>query len=333
VIADRAIILARVDAVAAQGLVKRFETTDAVDGVDLAVPEGQVHGLLGANGAGKTTLLRLLFGLIAPDAGTVTLLGRRLGGAGSAALDNVGGFVEEPTFYPYLSGAANLTLLARLDGGDTSRARVDQVLERVDLARRGDDRVGGYSTGMRQRLGIAAALLRSPRLLLLDEPTSGLDPAGARAVAALVRELAGQGVAVLLSSHQIGDLERVCDAYGFMREGKIVWSGSAAALAAAAPASAYALATSDDERALALASEHAGVRAGRSARGRLTISVAEERLDGYVLALAAAGIAVRRLELLVSPLESMFFALSEGGRVGELAPEELVERAYVEAGP
>jgi ABC-2 type transport system ATP-binding protein len=325
-------MLARVDAVAAQGLVKRFEATAAVDGVDLTVPAGEVHGLLGANGAGKTTLLRLLFGLIAPDAGTVMLLGRRLGGPGSAALDNVGGFVEEPTFYPYLSGAANLTLLARLDGGDTSRARVNEALGRVDLARRGEDRVGGYSTGMRQRLGIAAALLRSPRLLLLDEPTSGLDPAGARDVAALVRELAGDGVAVLLSSHQIGDLERVCDAYSFMREGKIVWSGSAAALAAEAPASAYALVTSDDERALALAAAHAGVRAGRSARGRLTIAVAEEGLDGFVLALGAAGVAVRRLELLVSPLESMFFALSEGGRVDELAPEELAERAYVETG-
>jgi ABC-2 type transport system ATP-binding protein len=325
-------MLAPVDAVAAQGLVKRFETTAAVDGVDLAVPPGEVHGLLGANGAGKTTLLRLLFGLIAPDAGMVTLLGRRLGGPGSAALDNVGGFVEEPTFYPYLSGAANLTLLARLDGGDTSRARVDDVLERVDLHRRADDRVGGYSTGMRQRLGIAAALLRSPRLLLLDEPTSGLDPVGARAVAELMRELAEQGVAVLLSSHQIGDLERVCDSYAFMRAGRIVWRGSAAELAAEAPASAYALVTSDDVRALTLAAAHPGVRAVRSSRGWLTIAVAEERLDGFVLALAAVGIAIRRLELLVSPLESMFFALSEGSRLGELAPEELAERAYVEAG-
>jgi ABC-2 type transport system ATP-binding protein len=321
-----------VDAVAAHGLIKRFETTTAVDGVDLDVPAGQVHGLLGANGAGKTTLLRLLFGLIAPDAGTVSLLGRRLGGPGSAALDNVGGFVEEPTFYPYLSGAANLTLLARLDGGDASRARMNEVLERVDLARRGDDRVSGYSTGMRQRLGIAAALLRSPRLLLLDEPTSGLDPAGARAVATLVRDLAGQGVAVLLSSHQIGELEKVCDAYTFMREGQIVWRGSSAELAAEAPASAYALSTSDDERALAVADAHAGVRAGPSAQRGLTISVAEERLDGFVLALGAAGIAVRRLQLLVSPLESMFFALSEGSLVGELAPDDLAQRVFAGSG-
>ena len=316
------------DAVTATGLVKRFEATTAVDGVDLAVAAGEVHGLLGANGAGKTTLLRLLFGLIAPDAGTVTLLARPLAGPGSAALDHVGGFVEEPAFYPYLTGHANLALLAKLDGtdGETAMTLVDEALARVDLTRRAGDRVSGYSTGMRQRLGIAAALLRRPRLLLLDEPTSGLDPAGARAVATLVRELAGQGVAVLLSSHQIGELEKVCDSYAFMREGRIVWRGSAAELVADAPASAYALATSDDERALALADAHPGVRAGRSPQGQLTIAVSADELDGLVLALGDARIAVRRLELLVSPLESMFFALSEGESVGELAPHALAER-------
>ncbi|MGZ4178361.1 MAG: ABC transporter ATP-binding protein, partial [Solirubrobacteraceae bacterium] len=185
------------EAVTASGLVKRFETTTAVDHLDLVVAPGQVHGLLGANGAGKTTLLRLLFGLIAPDAGSIRLLGRPLGGPGSAALDHVAGFVEEPSFYPYLSGRTNLSLLAKLDGRVPTK-RIDEALERVGLAERAAVRVGGYSTGMRQRLGIAAALLRVPRLLLLDEPTSGLDPGGARAVAALLRELAGDGVAVLL---------------------------------------------------------------------------------------------------------------------------------------
>lgn len=325
-------MLAGVEAVRASGLVKRFEATTAVDGVEIAVAAGQVHGLLGANGAGKTTLLRLLFGLIAPDAGTVTLLGRALGGPGSAALDHVGGFVEEPTFYPYLSGAANLSLLGKLDGGSPSRARLTGVLERVDLGRRAGDRVSGYSTGMRQRLGIAAALLRDPRLLLLDEPTSGLDPAGARAVAALVRELASQGVAVLLSSHQIGELEKVCDAYTFMRGGRIVWHGSAAEMAAQAPASAYALTTSDDERALALAPRLPGVRAGRAPGGRLTIAVdSDAGLDAFVLTLADARIAVRRLEVLVSPLESMFFALSENRPVRELAPHDLADRVLARA--
>jgi ABC-2 type transport system ATP-binding protein len=321
-----------VDAVRAIGLCKRFGATMAVDELTLTVPAGEVHGLLGANGAGKTTLLRLLFGLIAPDAGSVQLLDRTLGGPGSAALDRVGGFVEDPAFYPYMSGAANLLLLARLDGGEVSRARIDGALERVGLGSRGQDRVSGYSTGMRQRLGLAAALLRVPRLLLLDEPTSGLDPAGARDVAALVRELAGDGVAVLLSSHQIGELERVCDAYTFMRLGRVVWQGSAAALTAQAPASAYALVTSDDERALSLAAGRPGVRAARSARGTLTVAIAERDLDGFTLALARQGVAVRRLELLASPLESMFFALSEDRAAAELAPDEVADHVLAEAG-
>jgi len=318
--------------VRAIGLRKRFAATIAIDELSMAVPAGEVHGLLGANGAGKTTLLRLLFGLIAPDAGSVELLGRPLGGPGSAALDRVGGFVEDPAFYPYMSGASNLSLLARLDGDDPSRARIDAALERLGLGSRGQDRVSGYSTGMRQRLGLAAALLRDPRLLLLDEPTSGLDPAGARDVATLVRELAADGVAVLLSSHQIGELERVCDAYTFLREGRVVWHGSAAELTAQAPASAYALATSDDDRALALAAARPGVRAARSARGTLTVAVAEPELDGFTLSLAADGVAVRRLELLASPLESMFFALSEDRSGAELAPDEVAARVLAETG-
>jgi ABC-2 type transport system ATP-binding protein len=310
-----------VDAVRASGLVKRFEQTTAVDGVDLVVGSGEVHGLLGANGAGKTTLLRLLFGLIAPDTGTVELLGRPLGGLGSSALDHVGGFVEEPTFYPYLSGAANLTLLARLDGGDPARRRIDDVLRRVGLQGRGGDRVSGYSTGMRQRLGLGAALLRAPRLLLLDEPTSGLDPAGARDVAALVHELAATGVAVLLSSHQIGELERVCDAYAFMRAGEIVWRGSAGELAAQAPAPAYTLSTSDDVRALEVAAGRPDVQAQHSGRGQLTVTVTEPGLDAFVLTLASQQISVRRLALLVSPLESMFFALSENDAADQVATD------------
>jgi ABC-2 type transport system ATP-binding protein len=307
-------------------LVKRYGSTCAVDSVDLDVQEGEVRGLLGPNGAGKTTLLRMLFGLVAPDAGSIELLGHARDAPDGAGLDGVAGFVEEPCFYPYLSGRANLELLAELDGG-AGAAAIDDALTRVDLAGREADRVSGYSTGMRQRLGIAAALLRSPRLLLLDEPTSGLDPAGARAVAALVGELSGQGVAVLLSSHLIGELENVCHSYTVMRHGRIVWDGTAAELVAQAPASAYALVTSDDDRAAQVAAEHGAVRARRSPRGGLAIAVQPDGLDSFVLSLGQTGVAVRRLELLVSPLESMFFALTSDVRVDELEPFELAERA------
>jgi ABC-2 type transport system ATP-binding protein len=321
-------IVPPVAAVRATGLVKRFDTTTAVDGVDLVVQEGEVRGLLGPNGAGKTTLLRLLFGLIAADHGEIELFGHPLGAADAVDLDGVAGFVEEPTFYPYLPGRVNLELFAELDGG-APRERIDEVLELVGLAGRGGDRVNGYSTGMRQRLGIAAALLRSPRLLLLDEPTSGLDPAGARDMAALVRRLTAEGVAVLLSSHLIGDLENVCDAFTVLRLGRVVWDGSAQELREQAPGSAYRMATSDDVRALALAERHPSVHASTSSTGEIRLAV-QGRVDDYVLELGRADIAVRRLELVVSPLESMFFALTTDVEFDAGSLTELVDAAMAQ---
>ena len=297
-------------AVLATGLVKRFESTLAVDHLDLEVHPGEVRGLLGPNGAGKTTLLRMLFGLVAPDAGAIELFGRPLHGPDRFPLEGVAGFVEDPSFYPYLSGRSNLELLAELDGA-SARRRIDDALERVDLVGRARERVSGFSSGMRQRLGIAAALLREPRLLLLDEPTSGLDPAGAREVGVLLRELSSRGVAVLLSSHLIGEIESSCDGFTVVARGRVVWSGSVAQLRAQAPASAYALATSDDGRALEVAELHPGTRARRSRTGELEIEIQERDLDSFVLALGQLGVAVRRLELRLSPLESMFFALTD----------------------
>jgi ABC-2 type transport system ATP-binding protein len=294
-----------VPALRALGLVKRFETTVAVDRVDLTINEGEVRGLLGPNGAGKTTLLRLLFGLVRPDAGSIELLGR----SGTQDLSQVAGFVEEPTFYPYLSGRANLEVLAELDDG-TAQDRIDEVLEWVELLPRAGDRLNGYSTGMKQRLGIAAALLRAPRLLLLDEPTSGLDPAGAREVRRLLHGLAEDGVTVLVSSHQIGEIEGACDSFTVVRRGSIVWEGTAAELRAQAPPSEYALSTSDDRKALEVAARHEQVHVAEARAGGLSLRVPDDQLDAYTLALGQAGVAIRRLELLVSPLESMFFALT-----------------------
>ena len=205
-------------------LVKRYGDIVAVDGVDLTVERGDVFGYLGPNGAGKTTLLRILLGLIRPTSGSAKLFGRDPLVDGARALDGVAGFVEGPRFYSYLSGRKNLELLADYDG-DGARSRIDGVLEIVELRDRAKDRVGGYSHGMRQRLGIAASLLRQPRLLLLDEPTTGLDPAGMRDMRDLVRRLAGEGITILLSSHLLNEVEDLCNRVAIIRKGSIVYDG------------------------------------------------------------------------------------------------------------
>jgi ABC-2 type transport system ATP-binding protein len=223
--------------VRARGLVKRYKEVLAVDHIDLNVNVGDVYGFLGPNGAGKTTTLRMALGLIVPTEGTVELFGRDPLREGARALEGVAGFVEAPRFYPYLAARKNLELLAALDG-DGAKERIGEVLEIVELTPRAAHRVGGFSHGMRQRLGIAAALMRSPRLLLLDEPTSALDPAGARLVIGLLRTLSQDGVGVLLSSNKIDEVERVCDSFTVLHRGRIAWDGSIERMQAEAPPSA-----------------------------------------------------------------------------------------------
>src|SRR5690349_15934023 len=240
-----------------RGLVKRYGDLAAVDGVDLTVEPGDVYGYLGPNGAGKTTSLRMLLGLIRPTEGSVRLFGRDPQ-VSVRALDGVAGFVEAPRFYPYLSGRENLRLCAAYDGGD-ARTRVESALETVDLSARGKDKVGGYSHGMKQRLGIAAALLRRPRLLLLDEPATGLDPAGMRDMRELIRRLASEGMTVLLSSHQLAEVEELCNRVAIVRTGKVVFEGHLSELRRTA-ASAYRVRTTDDERAERVCRAQPGVR-------------------------------------------------------------------------
>jgi ABC-2 type transport system ATP-binding protein len=301
-------------AVDVQGLTKHFGQVCALAEVDLRVPVGRVHGLLGPNGAGKTTLLRVLFGLIRPDSGTLRVLGRTQDkGDTTAFLDGVAGFVESPRFYPYLSGRSNLELLAKLDGSaaDASADRVDEVIERVGLLGRERDKVGGYSFGMRQRLGIAAALLRDPQLLVLDEPANGLDPAGIRDMQALIRHLGDSGLTVLLSSHNMDEVESLCESVTILRAGRVVYDGLIEGLRAQAPAPAHYLRTADDRQALALARTRRTLSVEEGPDGGLAVRASQEELDAYIFALFKAGIAVRELRLLRTSLESLFYLLTE----------------------
>ncbi|HZV72651.1 MAG TPA: ABC transporter ATP-binding protein [Conexibacter sp.] len=295
----------------ARGLVKRYGHVTAVDRVDLTVEAGCVYGYLGPNGAGKTTSLRMLLGLIRPDEGVARLFGRDPLEQGAAALDGVAGFVEAPRFYPYLSGRRNLELMAALDGGDAGD-RIDGALETVDLTDRQGDKVKGYSHGMKQRLGIAAALLRAPRLLLLDEPTTGLDPAGMRDMRVLVRRLADEGMTVLLSSHLMGEVEELCDRVAIVRSGRVIYEGALDALLRST-GQRYRLRTTDDERALAVCRAQAGVTEALGAGEGITFAAEQERtVADLSVALVEAGAAITALVPAAASLEELFFRLTEG---------------------
>jgi ABC-type multidrug transport system ATPase subunit len=198
----------------------------AVDRLNLAIRRGEVYGFLGPNGAGKTTTLRMLLGLIHPTSGSAMVLGRAPGDP--EGLVRVGAMVEEPAFYPYLSGRDNLRVIARYAGLPDDG--IDTALDAVELSGRGGDRFKGYSQGMRQRLGVAAALLKDPELLILDEPTNGLDPAGVADMRSLIRRLGSGDRTVLLSSHMLGEVQQVCDRVGVISRGTLIAEGAVAEL-------------------------------------------------------------------------------------------------------
>jgi ABC-2 type transport system ATP-binding protein len=295
--------------VRARGLVKRYKEVLAVDHIDLNVVAGDVYGFLGPNGAGKTTTLRMALGLIVPTEGKVELFGRDPMREGARALEGVAGFVEAPRFYPYLSARKNLELLAALDG-DGAASRIGEVLEIVELTPRSEHRVGGFSHGMRQRMGIAAALLRRPRLLILDEPATGLDPAGMRDMRVLIRRLADQGITVLLSSHQLPEVQELCDRVAIVQSGRVVYEGALSDLRRQGGAG-YRLRTTDDEAALAVL--HADRRIEGVLRGEHDLSFQGQESDVGTLSLelGRAGVGILALTPELATLEDLFFRLTE----------------------
>ncbi|MDX3077027.1 ABC transporter ATP-binding protein [Streptomyces sp. MI02-7b] len=307
-------------AVRARGITKRFGDVVALDAMYLDVTRGQVHGLVGPNGAGKTTLLGLLLGLAVADSGGLEILGTPIGRT-LAAPDGVSGFVDGPGLYPSLTARQNLATLAALRGQDARAAGIDEALDQVGLTDVADDRARGFSLGMRQRLGLAAALLTKPRLLVLDEPSNGLDPAGKKHVYGVITRLANEGAAVVISSHHMEDLEALCSEVTILATGRVVFSGPLGKLAAENRELDYRLRTSDPRAARRLAAGAAGIHVVGDAGARhdedvLVVRTLVAALDELVAGLVRAGIAVRELAPVVSPLEAAFLALTEQPEAG-----------------
>jgi ABC-2 type transport system ATP-binding protein len=292
--------------VVTEALTKRYGERLAVNDVSLTVRRGEVYGFLGPNGAGKTTTLRMLLGLVRPTSGAARVLGHEPGFP--LAMARLGALVEGPGFYPYLSGRDNLRVLARYRGLDDTD--VEAALDRVDLRERGGDRFKSYSMGMKQRLGVAAALLGDPELLVLDEPTNGLDPAGMADMRRLIVELAGHGQTVLLSSHLLNEVEEICDRVGVISAGRLLTESTVADLRGAA--SVIVRATPPDV-ALAAAMGVAGDDAvQRLDDGRLHLDVDPTRTAELTRALVDAGADVYEIRPSERSLEEVFFEMTSG---------------------
>jgi ABC-type multidrug transport system ATPase subunit len=278
----------------------------AVNGLSMKVKRGEVYGFVGPNGAGKTTTLRMLVGLVRPTAGSCEVLGRAPGSPD--ALGCIGSLIETPAFYPYLSGRDNLRVLARLGGIDSSR--IDPAIEEVELTKRAGDRFKKYSMGMKQRLGVAAALLKDPELLILDEPTNGLDPAGMAEMRQLIRQL-GQGKrTVLLSSHLMGELEQICDRVGVVKEGRLITEGPLEELRHSARLKVKAEPVSQAREQLQSLDgvDQVDVTDGNV----LMVTVDTSRAAEINRQLVSAGIEVSELCAVKDSLESVFLSLTEG---------------------
>jgi ABC-2 type transport system ATP-binding protein len=284
-------------------LTKRYDKVTAVDQVSLRVRRGEVYGFLGPNGAGKTTTLRMLLGLIRPTSGDVTVLGRRPGDAG--VLARIGSMIEGPAFYPFLSGRANLEVVARYAGIATDG--IDEALETVDLATRGRDRFSTYSLGMKQRLGVAAALLKDPDLVVLDEPTNGLDPAGMRDMRALIRRLGDSGRTVILSSHMLGEVQQICDRVGVINLGRMVVESTVDELRGE---SELVIRATPADVVRATLDRLAYVQSIRAVDDELRLRVDERHTGEVTRALVLADVDVQEVRRIDRQLEDVFFEIT-----------------------
>ena len=300
--------MAQVLAVETHGLTKRYSTgVLAVDDLDLRVRTGEVYGFLGPNGAGKTTTLRLLSGLIHPTSGSAIVAGAVPGSP--ASLARMGAMVETPSFYPYLSGRDNLRVVARYAG--VPKSRIEPVLKLVDLTDRAKHKFKTYSTGMKQRLGVAAALLKGPDLLILDEPTSGLDPQGTIEMRALIKELKQGGRTVLLSSHLLNEVELTCDRVGVIAKGKLVAEGTVDELRARSGGRTLRIHATPLEQAQRLLASLLNPDQVRVIDGSLVLTVDPAQAASINRRLVADGVDVSELRVDEQSLENVFLQLTE----------------------
>jgi ABC-2 type transport system ATP-binding protein len=291
------------DVIETQGLTKRYGTLTAVDRLTLGVRRGEVYGFLGPNGAGKTTTLRMLVGLVRPTSGSATILGARPGSPDGLA--RIGALIEAPGFYPFLSARDNLRVMAMHAG--TGAERVDTVLQEVDLGDRAKDRFGTYSQGMKQRLGVASALLKDPDVLILDEPTSGLDPKGMAEMRVFIRGLGDGGRTVLLSSHLMPEVEQVCDRVGVIHRGALVREGTVDELRGGRSLLVRAEPMGQASR---LVESLPGVTGVSTRDGAMSITADPAEASAINGALVAAGIAVSELRTERASLEDVFLELT-----------------------
>lgn len=301
-------------AVRTTDLTRRFGDHVAVNAVSLVVPRGAVYGFLGPNGSGKTTTIRLLLGLMRPNSGGVELLGGAMPRAAAAALPRVGTLVEGPAFYPYLSGEANLRRLDTFDATTdprTSKRRIAEAIERVGLSAAARKTYRRYSLGMKQRLGLAAALLRPRDLLILDEPTNGLDPQGTREVRTLIRDLAADGTTVLVSSHLLAEIEQVATHVGIMCAGRLLRQGTLDEVLSGTTA-VLRIETSETARAIDVL-EQLGLSIDFIAPDWISAKIAEHAPEHVNAALVHAGVPVRGLTVQRPTLEDLFVELTGEG--------------------